>query len=543
MRYKIYVIIIILEMIIFTSTGSSQILFERETIDPDYSAFFITNFDLDKDGDQDVISGRLQLAWWENNGHANFTKHYLGNFTRLFSVFPIDIDKDGDIDLLTADIAETTIRWYKNDGNNNFQMIHLISDVNRAESVAASDFDKDGDLDICVVTTETQLVFWCEHTGNMNFETRHTLATDFDRGHKIAVADIDGNGWTDIIAVGSIGFRWWQNSGNKNFSQRTIGTGGLGFKVVDIDKNGTLDILFCRHGDDGYVLLYLNNGSGAFTSRTISTGEKWPSWVTVGDINNNGMLDFVLVNGGRRAGPLGELVYFENKGGYNFDRYLVPDSEMNVPFMAELADFDRNGSLDIVSGNESYVIDNVYYKGKLYLWDNTSQVAVETVSTPDTPTGATSGKTGDVLQYETSGSISNFGHPVEYRFDWGNGNQSSWGSSSAIHSYGSQGVFNVKACARCQEHTTIVSDWSNSLQVTISPNAYNVSGRALHYSNNNPIQNVSLTVSGDITETKITGVEGLYGIMVGNGNSIIITPAKTKGESVGYFDITTYDAA
>ena len=542
MKYKNF-IFLILKMIIITSLGKSQVQFERRTIDSNYSAFFITNYDLDKDGDQDVISGRLELAWWENDGNGNFTKHYLGNFTRLFSVFPIDIDKDGDIDLLTADIEETTIRWYENDGNENFEMIHLISDVNRAESVAAADFDKDGNLDICIVTTETKQVFWCEHKGNMNFDTRHILASDFDRGHKIAVADINDDGWIDIIAVGSIGLRWWENEGDKDFAQRVIGTGGLGFKVVDIDKNGTLDIVFCRHGDDGYVLLYLNNGSGIFTMKVLSSGENWPTWVTVGDVNNDDDLDFVLVYGGKRTGPYGGLVYFENVGGNSFDRYDVENSVLNVPFMAELADFDRDGKLDIVSGHESYYLDDGYYKGNLFWWENISTFVVETVSTPTTLSGATAGTTGDVLQYRASGSTSIFGHSIEYQFDWGDGQQSNWGADSANFSYSSQGVYDIKARARCQEHTDIVSDWSDSLQVTISPNVYNISGRTLYYSNNQPIQNVSLNITGDITETTNTNTDGMYGITVEAGDSISVSPGKAKGENVGLFDITTYDAA
>jgi hypothetical protein len=541
-KYKT-IIFLILILIIRTTLGRSQVEFERRTIDSNYSAFFITNYDLDKDGDQDVISGRLELAWWENDGSGNFTKHYLGNFTRLFSIFPVDIDKDGDIDLLTADIEETTIRCYENDGNEDFEMTHLISDVNRAESVAAADFDKDGDLDICVVTTETKQVFWCEHRGNMNFDTRHILASDFDRGHKIAVADINDDGWMDIIAVGSIGFRWWENEGDEEFKQRIIGTGGLGFKVVDIDKNGTLDIVFCRHGDDGYVLLYLNNGAGIFSMKVLSSGENWPTWVTVGDLNNDDELDFVLVNGGRRTGPYGGLVYFENVGGNNFNRYPVDNSVLNVPFMAEIADFDRDGVLDIVSGHESYYLDDGYYKGNLYWWENTFVPVVETITAPSSLSGPVIGKTGELLEFKVSGSESNFGHSLEYQFDWGDGQQSEWGPDSANNSFTSQGNFDIKARARCQEHTDIVSNWSDSLQVTISPHEYNVSGHALYYSNDQPIENVLLNISDDITETKSTNVEGLYRITVEAGNNIFVTPGKPKGEEVSLFDITTYDAA
>ncbi len=92
----------------------------------------------------------------------------------------------------------------------------------------------------------------------------------------------------------------------------------------------------------------------------------------------------------------------------------------------------------------------------------------ETVSTPDTPAGPSTGNIGESLSYTTGGSVSNLGHDVEYQFDWGDGNSSDWGSSSRSHSYGSAGTYQVKARARCKTHTSIVSGWSSSREVTIS---------------------------------------------------------------------------
>ena len=92
----------------------------------------------------------------------------------------------------------------------------------------------------------------------------------------------------------------------------------------------------------------------------------------------------------------------------------------------------------------------------------------ETVSTPDRPAGPSTGNVGENLSYTTGGSVSNLGHEVEYQFDWGDGTTSGWGSSSRSYSYGSAGTYQVKARARCQTHTSIVSGWSSSREVTIS---------------------------------------------------------------------------
>jgi hypothetical protein len=168
------------------------------------------------------------------------------------------------------------------------------------------------------------------------------------------------------------------------------------------------------------------------------------------------------------------------------------------------------------------------------------------VTTPNTPNGFDSGYVGELLSFNTGGSTCSNGDDVEYQFDWGNGDLSDWNSGSLYYTYTNPGTFNIIARARSQLHTDITSNWSSTLQVDISVSEnkmYNVSGNIVYEENNLPIQNVSLTISGDISGTKTTSAEGIYTLLVDSGKSVIITPDKTKGEDVANLVITTYDAA
>ncbi len=98
----------------------------------------------------------------------------------------------------------------------------------------------------------------------------------------------------------------------------------------------------------------------------------------------------------------------------------------------------------------------------------TQSQSQETISTPNQPSGPSSGKVGQSLSFSTGGSNSNLGHNVEYQFDWGDGSQSSWGASTKSHTFSSTGTKYVKARARCQTHTSIVSGWSSTKSVAIS---------------------------------------------------------------------------
>jgi uncharacterized repeat protein (TIGR02543 family) len=94
----------------------------------------------------------------------------------------------------------------------------------------------------------------------------------------------------------------------------------------------------------------------------------------------------------------------------------------------------------------------------------------ETISTPNVLSGPTSGATGVAYSFTTGGSSSSLGHSVQYQFDW-KGDESvlsSWGSATQSRTWTAGGTYNVRARARCTSHTTIVSNWSSSLTVTIN---------------------------------------------------------------------------
>ncbi len=101
-------------------------------------------------------------------------------------------------------------------------------------------------------------------------------------------------------------------------------------------------------------------------------------------------------------------------------------------------------------------------------WSPELKVEIESISTPEAPTGDENLNVSEQGTYTTGGATSNLGHTVQYQFDWGDGTSSSWGETSATKTWNSAGTYNVRARARCQTHTTIVSDWSEPLVVTVS---------------------------------------------------------------------------
>jgi len=94
--------------------------------------------------------------------------------------------------------------------------------------------------------------------------------------------------------------------------------------------------------------------------------------------------------------------------------------------------------------------------------------AVETVGTPDTPSGPAMGETTESLAFTTSVVTSSLGHPVAYTFDWGDGTDTTMGVNQATHTWTEAGTYDIKVMAYCALHPEIISAWSPTTQVTIT---------------------------------------------------------------------------
>jgi len=100
-------------------------------------------------------------------------------------------------------------------------------------------------------------------------------------------------------------------------------------------------------------------------------------------------------------------------------------------------------------------------------WSFTTGSLFHSVSAPTTPSGPSINYMNTSCAFTTGGSTCNLGHAVQYRFDWGDGQYSTYGSSSASHSWSSYGTYSIRAQARCATANNVVSSWSSIQTLTI----------------------------------------------------------------------------
>lgn len=200
-----------------------------------------------------INDGNNNLIYENTNGLGGFSTG--GNYASVW----IDYDNDYDIDMFMAKCggsdARRTNQLYKNNGDGTFTEVAEtagLADIIQTWSAAWGDFDNDGDMDVYVGSSQ-------------NDTDPEETAND----HKLMMNNGDGT-FTDVTA----------NSG--------VAEAAFGHENVpgDFDNDGNLDIY--TNGD-----ILFGNGDMTFT---LEENLNIPGGGAIGDLNNDGFLDFFRYN-------------------------------------------------------------------------------------------------------------------------------------------------------------------------------------------------------------------------------------------------------
>ena len=133
---------------------------------------FIT--DIDRDGDLDIISASGEddiIHWFENNGAEDptFAPTVIATSADNPQKLSIaDMDNDGDLDIISTSLDDSTLAWYKNNGDSTFTAVDIAENVSGADGLKVGDMDSDGDNDIVVALSTDGIVRWFENNGAAN---------------------------------------------------------------------------------------------------------------------------------------------------------------------------------------------------------------------------------------------------------------------------------------------------------------------------------------------------------------------------------------
>lgn len=234
------------------------------------------------------------------------------------------------------------------------------------KSTYVADIDRDGFLDI-ISTSSDEVVWYKNLDGSGNYSKPKVITNT--PSNKLDVVDVDGDGFLDVIFTGgpnnAKGIYWSKNTdglGTFNtpvliFAVTTFGNGYSDYQVIDHNNDKHIDILFIsypQYGDTSLNFLK-NDGKGNFT-RSIILSKSLNFHAT--DVNGDNLPDLIV----RYTNEL--KVFNQNPDGTYAAAKTINSYSMENHFSS--GDVDNDGDLDIIAiyKNGPSVVDIKWYENK-----------------------------------------------------------------------------------------------------------------------------------------------------------------------------------
>ncbi len=188
---------------------------------------------------------------------------------------------------------------------------------------------------------------------NDNF-TPHTVTTNATNSRWLEMVDLDKDGDIDILSAstgnGGAEIAWYKNRGDFTFTQTIItadANNPESIRASDIDNDGDIDILYTTHTAGASLMQCLNDANQNFTCEAISNATDGLSFIEIANIDkqNDNLLDIITSSWDNNR-----VQWLKNAGDGTFSTPNIVDYQnSNQAISTHISDFNKDGQVDIVS--------------------------------------------------------------------------------------------------------------------------------------------------------------------------------------------------
>ena len=328
--------------------------------------------DISGDGNLDLITGNTlqnEVAVLMGLGNGNFqaVQDYAVPSGPAYLATG-DSNRDGKPDLYISQSSDASVAVLVNNtlptpepGGRSYVAPDTLPNGhgNMADGIAVADFNHDGYPDVAATYMEDNAVRVLTGQGNGNFNT----ATVYPVGKQpywVASGDLNNDGYADLVTANTgdntVSVLMNNGGGSGTFATaKSYPVGRLPYQVAigDLNGDGIPDLAVTDYGDNTVSILYGQTGGGFTGGQTLATCTN-PYGVVIGDTRHTGQNDVAVT-----CFHTAQMEVFLNNSMMpyqpppaqaSFQSPEIYTTDVN-PTSLVIGDFNRDGNLDIVTGN------------------------------------------------------------------------------------------------------------------------------------------------------------------------------------------------
>jgi hypothetical protein len=334
--------------------------FTPSFIDIPGGPFDVETGDLNSDGVPDIA-----VAAPDSNSIVVVLGRPAGGFAAPVTVAPAnsrgltiaDMDGDANLDLVYTHWDRASVQVLHGDGSGQFaaRVPPMPVGIN-PQGVAAADFDLDGRMDLAVASSGSVGISILHQTAPDVF-ARSDVPGNQTSQNVIVAADLNRDGRPDIAAASTgtnlVTVHVFHGDSATTAVTQSGGSSIRGIDAADLNRDGVADIVVASRGTSAaHVLLYGNPDHGSFISPPIRLAAGAGSRaVSIADFDNDGRPDIATANEFSATATVLSNVTMFPTSAFAFAQLLIgfDPNGFTGSAGADVADFDRDGRLDIVT--------------------------------------------------------------------------------------------------------------------------------------------------------------------------------------------------
>lgn len=271
------------------------------------------------------------------------------------SVAAGDINNDEYPDVVTANLDSHTVSVLLNKQNGTFApaATYVVGSAAYLQAVALADVNGDGYLDIVAAAGPGALAAVLLNNRNSTFSPAVLYGAGASNyAESVAVADVNGDAKPDILtangsATGTASVLLGRPAGAfEEPVAYAAGTYPFGIVAGDVNADGYADLAVADYFDKAQVLINQKNGSFAPAVGYPAGAGGQPVGIALGDVNNDGYPDLTTAN---FTGTVGVLLNKQNGTFWPALTYAAGGYPRNVA----LGDVNGDKYLDLVTANSN----------------------------------------------------------------------------------------------------------------------------------------------------------------------------------------------
>lgn len=309
---------------------------------------FLTSAELSGDGLDDIAAGAAlsgEVSIYNGQNSTDIINAPGGVFVagQPLLIAAGDLDGDAKPDLVVSDNFSDELHVYLNQNLLSFERRStLVTGATGTFLPLIFDLDGDGEADIVSLHKSGATVFRNLGSGIFDNINTFTNAGGYVLG---AAGDLNRDGRLEFVASGpetnTVGI--FKNLGSNLALDTTIlsGTTPLGVELVDLDRDGDLDLATACGGDATVRISRKKQNGYEANTLTLATNAG-PAYIRAGNFDGNSLLDLVVSHSGSD-----DILKFRNRGGFHFDAPSASATN-GSPLGLALDDLNKDGRNDLL---------------------------------------------------------------------------------------------------------------------------------------------------------------------------------------------------